>query len=71
MWMIYHLQQMIMSSLFETKCVLSLGKAPIVRCDVFLKSQCPQSDNEKTQMQAVPYASIVGSFNAYSSVHTT
>lgn len=38
----------------------SSGKAPIVKDDVFSKSQCPQSDNERTQMQAVPYASIVG-----------
>jgi hypothetical protein len=36
-------------------------KAPIVKGDVFLKSQCPQNDNERTQMQAVPYASVVGS----------
>jgi hypothetical protein len=46
-------------------------KAPIVRGDVFSKSQCPQSDNEMTQIQAVPYASVVGSFNVCSSVYTT
>jgi hypothetical protein len=39
-----------------------LGKALIVRGDVFSKFQCPQSDNERTQMQATPYASVVGSF---------
>jgi hypothetical protein len=39
----------------------SLGKAPIVRGDVFSKSQCPQSGNERTQMQAITYASAVGS----------
>jgi hypothetical protein len=32
----------------------SPGKTPIVRGDVFSKSQCPQSDNERAQMQAVP-----------------
>jgi hypothetical protein len=49
----------------------SLGKVPIVRGDVFSKSQCRQSDNERTQMQVVPYASVVGSFNACSSVYRT
>jgi hypothetical protein len=32
-----------------------------VKGDVFSKSQCLQSDNEKTQIQAIPYASAVGS----------
>jgi hypothetical protein len=49
----------------------SLGNASIVRGDVFSKSQCPHSDNERIQMQAVPYASVVGSFNTCSSVYTT
>ncbi len=39
----------------------SPGKAPIVRGDVFSKSQCPQSDNERIQMQAIPYALVVDS----------
>jgi hypothetical protein len=49
----------------------SPGKAPIVRGDVFSKSQCPRSNNERTQMQGVPYASVVGSFIVCSSVYTT
>jgi hypothetical protein len=39
----------------------SPGKAPIVIGDVFSKSQCPQSDNERIQMQAIPYALVVDS----------
>lgn len=39
----------------------SLGKAQIVKGNTVFKSQCPQSDNERIQMQAVPYASIVSS----------
>jgi hypothetical protein len=40
----------------------SLGNALIVRGDVFSKFQCPQSDNERTHMQAIPYVLVVGSF---------
>jgi hypothetical protein len=32
-----------------------------VKGDTFSKCQCPQNDNERTQMQSIPYASIVGS----------
>ncbi|XP_042966696.1 secreted RxLR effector protein 161-like [Carya illinoinensis] len=39
----------------------SPGKAPIVKGDKFSKSQCPQDDNERTQMQMVPYSSVVDS----------
>ncbi|XP_062162155.1 secreted RxLR effector protein 161-like [Alnus glutinosa] len=67
--------------MFETKDMLSFhfdmkdlgeasyscfpGKAPIVKGDVFLKSQCPYNDNERTQMQAVPYASVEGVLGRY------
>jgi hypothetical protein len=46
-------------------------KIPIVRGDVFSKSQYPQSDNERIQMQAVSYESVVGSCDVCSSVYTT
>jgi hypothetical protein len=39
----------------------SPGKTPIVKGDTFSKCQCPQNDNERTQMQSIPYASFVGS----------
>jgi hypothetical protein len=39
----------------------SLGNAPIMKGDMFSKSQCPQSENERAHMQAMPYASVVGS----------
>jgi hypothetical protein len=32
-----------------------------VKGDTFSKCQCPQNGNERTQMQSIPYASIVGS----------
>jgi hypothetical protein len=47
----------------------SPGKAPIVIGDGISKSQCPQSDNERTQMQAVPYASVVDCL-IYAQVYT-
>lgn len=36
-----------------------LEKVPIVKSDIFYKSQCLESDNERTQMQAVSYISVV------------
>ena len=39
----------------------SLGKTPIVKGDTFSKCQCPQNENERTQMQSIPYASVMGS----------
>lgn len=39
----------------------SPGKAPIVNDDKLSKSQCPQDDLERAQMQDKPYASVVGS----------
>ena len=36
----------------------SLGNAPIMKGDKFSKSQCPQDDSERTQMQAASFALI-------------
>jgi hypothetical protein len=36
-------------------------KTPIVKGDIYPKCQCPQNDSERTQMQSIPYASVVGS----------
>ncbi|KAL5747041.1 hypothetical protein ACOSQ2_024338 [Xanthoceras sorbifolium] len=39
----------------------SPGKASIVKGDNFARSQCPQNDEQRAQMQSIPYASVVGS----------
>ncbi|KAL5846394.1 hypothetical protein ACOSQ3_009918 [Xanthoceras sorbifolium] len=47
----------------------SLGKAPIVKGDNFARSQCPQNDKKRAQMQSIPYVLVVGSL-MYAQVYT-
>ncbi|KAL5752822.1 hypothetical protein ACOSQ2_023329 [Xanthoceras sorbifolium] len=37
----------------------SPGKAPIVKGDNFARSQCHQNNQQRAQMQSIPYASVV------------
>ncbi|XP_040865559.1 secreted RxLR effector protein 161-like [Glycine max] len=37
------------------------GDTPIAKRDKFSLKQCPNSDLERTEMQKIPYASVVGS----------
>ena len=38
-----------------------LGDTPIAKGDKFSLKQCPNNDLERTEMQKIPYASVVGS----------